>query len=101
MYKFKGKEYPCCASLTMGIENSLPVNVKINGSPLDVSKEYTVLTSDYLANGGDSMFFFKDPVRRNAVGIKLRDAILEFMVEQQEKNIKITSELDHRIYVDR
>ena len=51
-----------------------------------------VLTSDYLANGGDKMWFFKDK-EQIKVGIKLRDAIIDYC----SKSDTISSELDNRI----
>lgn len=36
-----------------------------------------VVTSDYLAEGGDKMEFFKDPLARIRTGIKIRDAIID------------------------
>lgn len=38
-----------------------------------------VITSDYLADGGDKMTFFADPVRRYDTGILIRDALLEYI----------------------
>ncbi|HIE73572.1 MAG TPA: hypothetical protein EYQ06_04775 [Flavobacteriales bacterium] len=51
-----------------------------------------VLTTDYLANGGDKMWFFKDK-EQIKVGIKLRDAIINYCVLQDT----ITSKLDQRL----
>ena len=51
-----------------------------------------VLTSDYLANGGDKMWFFKDK-EQNKVGIKLRDAIINYCKSQKT----ISSKLDSRL----
>ena len=51
-----------------------------------------VLTSDYLANGGDKMWFFKGK-EQIKVEIKLRDAIINYC--KSEKTI--SSELDSRI----
>jgi len=51
-----------------------------------------VITSDYLANGGDKMWFFKDK-EQIKVGIKLRDAIINYCVLQDT----ITSKLDQRL----
>ena len=60
---------------------------------LDLNKgKIRVLTSDYLANGGDKMSFFKDK-KQTKVGIKLRDAIINYCVAQDT----ISSELDNRI----
>jgi len=39
-------------------------------------KTFTIITSDYLANGGDHMVFFLNPIKRESLHIKLRDAIL-------------------------
>lgn len=57
-----------------------------------------ILTSDYLANGGDNMTFFLDPINYEKVGIKLRDAIIEHCKAEHKKGKKITSALDERIY---
>ena len=54
--------------------------------------EIRVLTSDYLANGGDKMWFFKDK-EQNKVGIKLRDAIINYCKSQKT----ISSKLDSRL----
>mgnify|MGYP003983372229 FL=1 len=61
---------------------------------LDFNKgnKIRVLTSDYLANGGDKMWFFKDK-EQNKVGIKLRDAIIDHC----SKSDTISSKLDNRL----
>ena len=51
-----------------------------------------VLTSDYLANGGDKMWFFKDK-EQIKVGVKLRDAIIDHC----SKSDTISSKLDNRL----
>lgn len=53
----------------------------INNTPLDNSKTYFVLTSDYLQNGGDNMTFFKDPVNLFKLDYKVRDAIIDYFKE--------------------
>ena len=53
-----------------------------------------VLTSDYLANGGDKMWFFKDK-EQIKVGIKLRDAIIDHC----SKSDTISSKLDNRLII--
>jgi len=61
---------------------------------LDFNKgnKIRVLTSDYLANGGDKMWFIKDK-EQNKVGIKLRDAIIDHC----SKSDTISSKLDNRL----
>ena len=58
-----------------------------------------VVTSDYLAEGGDKMDFFKNPVHRIRTGIKIRDAILDdFRVKGLAGQV-LNSDLDGRISV--
>ena len=54
-----------------------------------------VITSDYLANGGDKMWFFKDK-EQIKVGVKLRDAIIDHC----SKSDTISSELDNRLTIN-
>lgn len=56
-----------------------------------------VLTSDYLANGGDNMTFFSNPIKHEKVGIKLRDAIIQYCKEQHQQGKQLESKLDGRI----
>lgn len=56
-----------------------------------------VLTSDYLANGGDNMAFFTNPIKYEKVGIKLRDAIIQYCQEQHQQRKQLTGKLDGRI----
>lgn len=56
-----------------------------------------ILTSDYLANGGDNMTFFLNPINYEKVGIKLRDAIIQYCIEQRKQGKQLTSNLDGRI----
>ena len=53
-----------------------------------------VLTTDYLANGGDKMKFFNNKEQKK-VGIKLRDAIINYCKERDTIQI----ELDNRITI--
>ena len=82
---------------TMIIQDSEPFNVLINGKPINESKNYKVVTSDYLARGGDKMYFFSDPINSEKVGIKLRDAIILYFNQQAENGKTINSKLDGRI----
>lgn len=56
-----------------------------------------VLTTDYLAKGGDHMDFFKRAIDVQKVGIKLRDAIIEYCINQNKQNKPLTAQLDGRI----
>ncbi len=56
-----------------------------------------VLTTDYLANGGDKMNFFLNPVKSEPLGIKLRDAIIEYCIRVNKANGQLVGKLDGRI----
>ena len=56
-----------------------------------------ILTSDYLANGGDNMKFFLNPIKTEPVGIKLRDAIIQHCKNQHKKGKQLTGKIDGRI----
>lgn len=43
----------------------------------DVEKSYYVITTDYLAGGGDNMIFFDTPEKYWKTGVLLRDAIIQ------------------------
>jgi hypothetical protein len=58
--------------------NASPETIKIFGEPLDTSKDYLIVTSDYLSNGGDNCSFFLNPVKQEATNVKIRDAIISY-----------------------
>ena len=69
------------------ISNSWPADFE-NG------EKVRVLTSDYLANGGDKMSFFHAKEQQK-VGVKLRDAIIDYC----SKTDTIDVHLDNRIII--
>lgn len=71
--------------------NSTNLYVEKGLSPINI------LTSDYLAQGGDNMSFFLNPVKYETTGIKLRDAIIEYCKAEHKKGNQLTSKLDGRI----
>lgn len=52
----------------------------IQNQPYQKEKEYNIITSDYLANGGDGLFFLKQELPIS-LGIKVRDA---FIIDLQQ-----------------
>jgi 2',3'-cyclic-nucleotide 2'-phosphodiesterase (5'-nucleotidase family) len=55
--------------------------VSVNGKPVEAGKIYNVATSDYLANGGDSMDFFKKGVVTYDLDYKLRTLYIDYFKE--------------------
>jgi 5'-nucleotidase len=70
--------------------------LKINTIPFDKQKTYFVLTSDYLQGGGDSMNFFKNPLKIVDIDYKLRSAITDYF----SKKDTIFTQLDGRIIAE-
>ncbi|SEB20379.1 5'-nucleotidase C-terminal domain-containing protein [Pedobacter hartonius] len=88
------------SGLSLIIKDSKPVEVKINDQPFDITRNYHVLTSDYIAGGGDNLNSFKQPVSRKVLGLKVRDALILYIKEKQAAGEKVSSKLDRRISHD-
>ena len=85
------------AGLKMNIKNNLPENIFINGKEFDINKDYYVLTSDYIASGGDDAKGFANPIGKKVLGLKIRDALLKEVNDVQLEGKKINTKLDGRI----
>ncbi|MDQ7950127.1 MAG: 5'-nucleotidase [Pedobacter sp.] len=86
--------------LKMKVVNKSPENVRINGQPFDKNRTYRILTSDYIANGGDEAKGFSKPISRKNIGLLVRDALMKEVMEIQANGNKINSKLDGRITVN-
>lgn len=71
--------------------------LKISGKDFDINKTYKIATSDYLAAGGDKYHFFKDPVKTEILKYKLRDAIIDYLLEENKKGNTLKFSIDGRI----
>jgi 2',3'-cyclic-nucleotide 2'-phosphodiesterase (5'-nucleotidase family) len=85
------------SGLRMKIVNKKPVDVMIKGKAFDPSKSYRILTTDYIAGGGDNYQSFKKPIDKKVLGLKVRTALINYVqsLEKEGKNINPT--LDGRI----
>ena len=60
-------------------KNTFAINkIEINDKPLDENQFYYVGTSDYLANGGDNMTFFKESKIKFDMEYKLRNMMIDY-----------------------
>jgi len=75
-------------------------SLRIGDSDFDAAKTYKVVTSDYLAAGGDKYDFFKNPIAVDTLNYKLRDAIIDYMTEENKKGNTIKSRKDGRIKLE-
>ena len=71
----------------------------ISNKIYDPLKTYKVLTTNYLASGGDDMFFFKNCKTLLNTKLLLRDVIIKYIEELGNNNIKINAQFDGRIQV--
>lgn len=78
------------------IKEKEAINVSINNFPMDTAQIYHVLTSDYLANGGDSYSMLVN-VPQIKTNFKVRDAIINYLTTADKKGEVINVNLDGRI----
>jgi 2',3'-cyclic-nucleotide 2'-phosphodiesterase (5'-nucleotidase family) len=71
----------------------------INNKTYDPLKTYKVLTTNYLAAGGDNMYFFKNCKNILNTKLLLRDLIIRYIEELGMNNIKINAQLDGRVQI--
>lgn len=90
---YTGGEPVSNIQLKLGSEPKLT----ISGREITTDETYHIVTSDYLAKGGDKMYFFNDPVSLTKSGIKIRDMILDYFIKKTKNGEPINSELDGRI----
>ena len=76
------------------------INITINNKPFEENKTYRVLTSDYLANGGDGIVAFKEARKRESLGLKVRDAIVEHMKTENSAGRKLNPSIDGRLKIE-
>lgn len=71
-------------------------NITVNGKKLDLNKNYTVATSDYLANGGDGFTSFSTMQEVSSLNSSL-PLISDIVVLNIQKRRKITPRLESRV----
>ena len=64
------------------------------------NKNYHILTTDYLANGGDNMTFFKKSSNYINTKVLLRDAIIDYIREINKIGTKVEAKFDGRIEIN-
>jgi 2',3'-cyclic-nucleotide 2'-phosphodiesterase (5'-nucleotidase family) len=73
------KPHPLYGIKIFADKNALTVkNIEINGKVVEDDKIYYVATSDYLANGGDNMTFFKESTLKFDMDYKLRNMLIDY-----------------------
>lgn len=78
-YLEERKEAHPISQLRLEMKNEKLSKILIQNKTFDPSKDYYVLTHDYLQHGGDKMIFFKDPKSLFNTEYKVRDAIIDYL----------------------
>lgn len=76
------------AGVQMTISNGKATDIRVGGTLLDLDKIYTLITSDYIANGGDNAFMLKNATKRTGLNYKLRDAIVDYVKSSSPLNMQ-------------
>ena len=84
------------SGLSFQIKENKAVNILVNNEPVQLKKNYTLATNDYLANGGDGMTFLKS-IPQKQTGKLFRDAIMEYWSAQTKAGNKISAKIENRI----
>lgn len=87
--------------MRLTMKGSTPTDITIKGKPFDETKNYWVVTSDYLANGGDSYNFFKNATDRKMMNILLRNVIINYCEDITKLDQTIKPKLDGRIQLSK
>lgn len=84
----QNKAHPLSKQIKLTVK-ATNYDLTINKIPLDNSKTYFVLTSDYLQNGGDNMLFFKDPLNLFDLDYKVRNSLIDYFKENDTVKVKL------------
>ncbi|WP_080238802.1 5'-nucleotidase C-terminal domain-containing protein [Spirosoma rigui] len=68
-----------------------------NGRTLQPTETYTIVTSDYIADGGDSANFLKNAVKRETLNYLMRDALIDYFRQQGKSGQPLMPTSDGRI----
>lgn len=86
------------AGILLGIRNEKVGTLKIAGKEVDPTKTYWLVTSDYIASGGDQMSMFVNPVDRIGTKLKLRDVLINALNDRYKRGGIISVKEDGRIF---
>lgn len=84
------------AGISMQIKDKKAINVMIGGKPLDTNKTYTIVNSDFIANGGDNADMLR-PVPQITNGYLMRDAIFDYIIKLKSQGKNISANIENRV----
>lgn len=84
--------------MRFGIRDRRAENVKVNGAKVVLSKDYYVVTTDYLSYGNDGLKALAESTQTIALKVFMRDAMIQYVKDRTAENKQITSEIIPNIY---
>ena len=86
------------AGFKLGIKEDKVSSLTIHGKTVDPKASYWVITSDYIANGGDQMSMFLNPQQRINTGTRIRDELIRALSVRYKEMGIIDVKEDGRIF---
>jgi 2',3'-cyclic-nucleotide 2'-phosphodiesterase (5'-nucleotidase family) len=86
------------AKLKLGIKKEAVGTITIDGKAIDAKTAYWLVTNDYIANGGDQMSMFINPLEKINTNAKIRDVLIQSLTETYKNSGVIDYNEDGRIY---
>jgi 2',3'-cyclic-nucleotide 2'-phosphodiesterase (5'-nucleotidase family) len=84
--------------LNLMLSHDSLIESKVNQHAIQSDSTYSILTSDYLATGGDNFNFLSKPVAITFYKLLLRDAIISYCEELTRSKKQIIPYKDKRLY---
>ncbi len=97
---FAAEKVEAMSNVVLSIKNKKTADIKINGKPFDENKTYTLVTLDFIAQGGDGMTMFSKAANYESTGLLLREAMVNYIKACTAKGKIIDSKLDGRVKVE-
>ncbi len=88
------------AGIRLRINDDSIGTLLVGGKPIDRSKDFWIVTNDYVAAGGDNMSMLLDRKQFISTGLKIRDVVIDSLNEQFKRGKRIQVELDGRMYYE-
>jgi 5'-nucleotidase / UDP-sugar diphosphatase len=97
-------QFPQLSGVTMTVNPNAPVatrvtNAKVNGTPLDLEKTYTIALPDYVMNGGDGYAMF--PGQKVIVDAQSGDLVVLAVEKYIAKRGTVSPSVEGRIVISR
>ncbi|CAN5538578.1 5'-nucleotidase [soil metagenome] len=85
------------SGIRMKINDKKVISAEIGENKYDSTATYNILTSDYLAGGGDNMNFLLSTKKKEITNIKVRDAMIQYLHDLSKKGEPLVVVKDGRI----